>query len=206
MADTENKVLHLQLNPHFIFNSLNSISDYISKHQTDKANYYLSKFAKMIREVLENSERPEIPIAEDIKLLETYIQLEALRLGNDLCYEISVDAGIDSEATLVPPLIAQPFVENSIWHGLSGLDRQARITIRVQKEDGMINYIVEDNGIGREQAGHKTPAGRRSMGVGITRERIDIINKTRRTQASIEMYDLSAGTRVELRLPLELKY
>ncbi|HWB93386.1 MAG TPA: tetratricopeptide repeat protein [Puia sp.] len=210
VADTEMKVLRLQLNPHFIFNSLNSISDYISQHQPDKANYYLIKFAKMIRQVLENSERPEIPIAEDLKVLETYIQLEALRLTNELCYEISVDQEIDAETTLVPPLIVQPFVENSIWHGLSGPegvgDGKGRISIRIRKEDGMINYIVEDNGIGREQAAGKRSVGRRSMGLGITRERIDIINRMKRTQASVEIFDLPKGTRVELRLPLELKY
>jgi sensor histidine kinase YesM len=133
-----------------------------------------------------------------------------------------VDDGIDPEATLVPPLIVQPFVENSIWHGLSGAGGKGRITIRIRKEDGMINYIVEDNGIGRENAGRKTSSGRRSMGLGITKERIDIINKTKHSQetrrpgrdggqntavwkqAGVEIFDLSQGTRVELRLPLEL--
>ena len=206
VADTENKVLRLQLNPHFIFNSLNSISDYISQHQPDKANYYLIKFAKMIRQVLENSELSEIPIADDLKVLETYIQLESMRLANALCYEITIDEQIDPEVTMVPPLIVQPFVENSIWHGLSGADGNGRIMIRVRKEDGMINYIVEDNGIGRERAGRKNANARRSMGLRITRQRLEIINKTRRTQASLEIFDLSAGTRVELKLPLELKY
>src|SRR6185437_5686335 len=137
MVDTEMKVLRLQMNPHFIFNSLNSISDYISRHETDKANYYLIKFAKMIRQVLENSERAEIPLAEDLKALETYIQLEALRLTKELFYEISVEDGIDPESILVPPLIVQPFVENSIWHGLSTANGKGRITIRIKKEDRM---------------------------------------------------------------------
>lgn len=223
VVDTEMKVLRLQMNPHFIFNSLNSIGDYIRRHETEKAGFYLVKFAKMIRQVLENADRPEITLAEDLKLLETYIQLEALRLTNELCYEISVDDGIDPEATLVPPLIVQPFVENSIWHGLSGTDAKGRITIRISKKDGMINYTVEDNGIGRAKAGRNTSSGRRSMGLGITKERIDIINRTKNTKesrrlppvggppnppvanrAGVEIFDLSQGTRVELRLPLEL--
>lgn len=206
MADTENKVLRLQMNPHFIFNSLNSISDYISRHQPEKANFYLIRFAKMMRQVLENSELAEIPIAADLKVLETYIQLESLRLGNELCYEISVDEHIDPETTMVPPLIVQPFVENSIWHGLSKTEGKGRISIRILKEDGMINYIVEDNGIGRDRAARKTVNGRRSMGLRITRERIDILNKVKRTRAGVEIFDLPQGTRVELRLPLELKY
>jgi tetratricopeptide (TPR) repeat protein len=207
VADTEMKVLRLQMNPHFIFNTLNSICDYISRHETEKANHYLIKFARVMRQVLENSERPEIPLAEDLKVLEAYIQLEALRLKNELCYEITVDPAIDPEVTLVPPLIVQPFVENSIWHGLSGADGKGRITIRVRKEKGMINYIVEDNGIGRERAGRKaTSPEKRSMGLGITRERIDILNKVKRTNAGVEIFDLSEGTRVELRLPMEVNY
>lgn len=206
VADTENKVLRLQMNPHFIFNSLNSISDYISQHQTEKANYYLIKFAKMIRQVLENSELAEIPIADDLRVLETYIQLESLRLANELCYDITVDEDIDPETTLVPPLIVQPFVENSIWHGLSGAAGKGRISIRIRKAQGMISYIVEDNGIGREQAGRKTANGKRSMGLRITRDRIDILNKVKRTQGSVEVFDLPKGTRVELRLPFEQKF
>jgi Histidine kinase/Tetratricopeptide repeat len=204
VSDTEMKVLRLQMNPHFIFNSLNSVSDYISRNETSTANYFLSKFAKMMRQVLEHSEKSEITLAEDLQVVETYIQLEILRLRNDLQYEIVIDKDIDPDATMVPPLIIQPFIENSIWHGLSGKAFSGKISIRITREDGMIYYIVEDNGIGRKEAGKYTPAGKRSMGLRITRDRIDIINQTKGTSAGVEIFDLSEGTRVELKLPLEL--
>jgi len=214
VAETEMKVLRLQMNPHFIFNSLNSVSDYISRNETTTANYFLSKFAKMIRQVLEHSEKSEITLAEDLQVVETYIQLESLRLRNELRYEIVVGEDIEPDSTMVPPLIVQPFVENSIWHGLSGKTCAGKITIRVTRADGMINYIVEDNGIGRKEAGKCAAAGKRSMGLHITRERIEIINQTKARErgagteirAGVEIFDLSEGTRVELRLPLELNY
>ncbi|HVS96903.1 MAG TPA: histidine kinase, partial [Puia sp.] len=214
VAETEMKVLRLQMNPHFIFNSLNSVADYISRNETTTANYFLSKFAKMMRKVLEHSEKGEITLAEDLQVLESYIQLESLRLRNELHYEIVIDAEIDPEVTMVPPLIAQPFVENSIWHGLPGKVCAGQITIRITREDSMIRYIVEDNGIGRKQAGIQGPAGKRSMGLRITRDRIDIINQTKmrgrgagpENTAGVEIFDLPEGTRVELKLPLELNY
>ena len=204
VADTEMKVLRLQMNPHFIFNSLNSISDYISRNDTKTATYFLSKFAKMMRQVLEHSEKSEITLAEDLQVAETYIQLERLRLRNDLQYEIVVDKDIDAETTMVPPLIVQPFVENSIWHGLSGKADCGKISIRIGSENGMIHYIVEDNGIGRTAAGRIAAANRRSMGLRITRDRIEILNQTKQKNAGVEITDLSEGTRVELKLPLEL--
>lgn len=206
VSDTEMKVLRLQMNPHFIFNSLNSVSDYISKHETTTANYFLSKFARMMRQVLENSEKREITLAEDLQVVETYIQLESLRLRNEVNYEICIDPDIDPEVTLVPPLIIQPFVENSIWHGLSGRTCPGKISIRIIREGGMIHYIVEDNGIGRKAAGNQVVAGKRSMGLRITLDRIDIINQTRQVKAGVEIFDLSEGTRVEVKLPLELNY
>jgi tetratricopeptide (TPR) repeat protein len=206
VSDTEMKVLRLQMNPHFIFNSLNSISDYISKNETTTANYFLSKFAKMMRQVLEHSEKSEITLAEDLQVVESYIQLEGMRLRNDLQYEIVIDPAIDAEATMVPPLIVQPFVENSIWHGLSGKAHAGKLSIRITRDNGMIHYIVEDNGIGRTAAGRQAAANRRSMGLRITRDRIEILNQTKQTNAGVEITDLAQGTRVELKLPLELNY
>jgi tetratricopeptide (TPR) repeat protein len=205
-ANTEMKVLRLQMNPHFIFNSLNSVSDYISKNETTTAVYFLSKFAKMMRQVLEHSEKSEITLAEDLQVVETYIQLELLRLRNGLQYEIVVDPAIDPEVTMVPPLIVQPFVENSIWHGFSGKASAGKISIRITREVGMIRYTVEDNGIGRAAAGKQAATGKRSMGLRITQDRIEIINQSKGVKAGVEIFDLSEGTRVELMLPLELNY
>lgn len=210
VSETEMKALRAQMNPHFIFNSLNSISDYIAKNKTDLADEYLTKFAKLMRIVLENSERKEVPLSEDLKALEFYVQLEALRLNNKFTYEIKVDDDIDREATLVPPLILQPFVENSIWHGIAKKREEGKICIYIKKEGEMINCIVEDNGIGRQTAEGittlKDNTGRRSLGMKITNERIDIINKVRKAKATVKLTDLPQGTKIEVRLPLILNF
>src|SRR3569833_882638 len=145
------KALRTQLNPHFIFNSLNSIGDYIARHDKETADIYLSRFARLMRMILENSEYENISLADDLKALELYIQLEALRLGQKLLYHIEVDDDIDPELTLVPPMLLQPFVENSIWHGISPKNGSGCIYIRVKMNAGMVEYTVEDEGIGRSR-------------------------------------------------------
>jgi tetratricopeptide (TPR) repeat protein len=224
VSDTEMKALRSQMNPHFIFNSLNSISDYISRNDIPKANEYLVKFAGIMRMILEYSEQKEISLADDLKALELYIQLEALRLRNKFSYEICVGEGIDSENTLVPPMMLQPFVENSIWHGLARKEGEGKLSIHVYRQDEMIKYAVEDNGIGRAgaggvegqvgSAGVAAGAGRKSMGIKITGERIALINQIRNsgggiganTGASMRLSDLEPGTRVEVWLPLGLNF
>ncbi len=210
VSETEMKALRAQMNPHFIFNSLNSISDYIARNNTKVADEYLSKFAKLMRLILENSEKKEVSLAEDIKALELYMQLESMRMNNKFTYEIRVDDAIDKENTLIPPLILQPFVENSIWHGIAKKEGQGKITVSIKKEDDTINCIVEDDGIGRQATGEitalKDNTARRSLGMKITKERIDIINKVKKTNATVKLTDLQPGTRVEVKLPLELSF
>lgn len=210
VADTEMKALRLQMNPHFIFNSLNSIGDYMVKNDMQKADYYLARFAKVMRLILENSEKKEIPLEDDLRALELYMQLESMRLSNKFTYEIKIDEDVNKETTLVPPLILQPFVENSIWHGIAPKEGKGKITIRIKKEENMINYIVEDNGLGRKRtmalSGEQVHSTKKSMGVKITKSRIDIINKIKKTSGSVELADLSEGMRVEVRLPLELSF
>ncbi|MBV9963353.1 MAG: tetratricopeptide repeat protein, partial [Parafilimonas sp.] len=148
VVETEMKALRAQMNPHFIFNSLNSIADYIQKNETQTASDFTVKFSKLMRMVLENSERAQIPLANDLKALELYIQLERFRLKNKFDYKIVVDENIDRENTLVPPLILQPFVENSIWHGIAKKEGHGTIMISIQKQNEMISCIVEDDGAG----------------------------------------------------------
>lgn len=207
--DTEMKALRAQMNPHFIFNSLNSIKNYIDKNDTAKASLYTSKFAKLMRTILENSERKEIPIAQDLKALELYMQLEALRMHNKFIYEIKVDDAIDQENTLIPPLILQPFVENSIWHGISQKECDGRIWISIRKEGDMINCIVEDNGVGipepdrSELSAHED---KKSLGMKITKSRIDVINRMKKTNATVTFSNLDEGTKIEVRLPEALAF
>lgn len=210
VSETEMKALRLQMNPHFIFNSLNSVSDYIAKHDIKTADYYLTKFAKVMRLTLENSEQKEIPLAEDLKALELYMQLELLRTNNKFSYRIKVDNDIDKENTMIPPLILQPFVENSIWHGIAKKEGEGKILIYIQKKGDMINCIVEDDGIGRSKSqslktGIIAP-DKKSLGMKITNARIDIINKIKKTNAGVLVADLPQGLRVEVLLPLSLNF
>lgn len=199
VSDIEMKVLRLQMNPHFIFNSLNSISDYINKNDIKSADYYLSKFAKLMRGILENAEEKEIPLAEDLKMLEIYMQLESVRLKQKFNYEIKISPDVDPNTTLVPPLIMQPFVENSIWHGFKDLE-SGKITIEINRNEDMINCIVEDDGKGFKQNKVKKE---KSYGVKITKDRIELLNKLKNTNAKVNVINLNKGTRVELDLPYE---
>lgn len=205
IADTEMKALRAQMNPHFIFNSLNSIADYIDKNQTEAASGFTAKFAKLMRMVLENSEHREIPLANDLKALELYIQLERFRLNNKFDYTIRVDENIDKENVLVPPLILQPFVENSIWHGVAKQEGHGVITIYIRLQNGMINCTVEDNGPGISQT---AIAGKenKSLGIRIARERIAVINKLKNSNARINVFGKDKGVVAEVSLPLELSF
>ncbi|MBS1742370.1 MAG: tetratricopeptide repeat protein [Bacteroidetes bacterium] len=206
VTETEMKALRAQMNPHFIFNSLNSISDYISKNNIPEADRYLSKFAKLMRLILENSEKKEIPLKDDLRALELYMMLESLRMKHKFTHSIIVDETINPETTLVPPLILQPFVENAIWHGIAGKEGNGKITIRIQKEAGeRMHCIVEDDGVGRKKSAEKnntTTTGKSSLGMKITQARIDVLNKTKNANAGITFTDLEPGLRVTVTLPL----
>lgn len=205
VSETEMKALRSQMNPHFIFNSLNSISDYIKKNHINAADDYLVKFSQLMRLILENSEKKEVSLSSDLKALELYMQLESERLNNKFTYQITIDKDIDAGNTLIPPLLLQPFVENSIWHGIADKQGNGKISIFIKKEGNMINCIVEDDGIGLQNTtGEKT--GKKSLGMKITRARIDILNKTKNANASLQLFSLQQGTRAEVKLPLQLSF
>lgn len=209
IADTEMKVMRLQMNPHFIFNSLNSISDYIGKNNSAEADEYLSKFAKVMRMTLENSEQQAIPLEDDLKALELYIQLEAKRLNDKFTYEIRVSDDIDKENTLVPPMIFQPFVENSIWHGISKKEGKGHIFLEISKDGDMLHCIIDDDGIGRQGAALvKEDVGKKkqSLGMKITKARIDMLNKLKGSKADIRITDKEKGLQAELILPIQTSF
>lgn len=213
VEQVNNKALRSQMNPHFIFNSLNSIQDFISANDSKNANAYLIKFAKLVRMILENSRKQEILLSDDLKALELYMQLESLRLKNGFDYELKIDPAIDTDATLVPPLIIQPFVENAIWHGLQHKTERGKIIINISKIENDLQCIVEDNGVGRVIAQTKktetNPEKRKSLGMEITKERIQLYNSIKNAKAFFEITDILnannviTGVRVLLRLPFE---
>lgn len=209
ITETELKVMRLQMNPHFIFNSLNSISDYITKNNPKEADEYLGKFAKVMRMTLEHSEQQAIPLADDLKALELYMQLEAKRLNNKFTYQVNVSDDIDKENTLVPPMIFQPFVENSIWHGISKKEGQGNILVDIRKEGDMLNCRIDDDGVGRKQAETIKEANedkKQSLGMRITKARIEILNKLKGSNATVQLVDKPQGVTAELKLPADTNF
>ncbi len=208
MSETETAILRLQMNPHFIFNSMNSISSYIHKKDIATANDYLSRFAKLMRMILNLAAKPRIFIADEIELLELYINTEAMRFEKKFSYEVTVDDALDPEEILVPTMILQPFVENAIWHGLAGKGEAGRIQIRFEKQDNQLVCSVEDNGRGRPAEGTKKPGGHESKALGITARRLSLLEEETGVKSFYEIIDLKtadgepAGTRVEVHLPL----
>lgn len=204
VADTEMKAIRAQLNPHFIFNSLNAIGSCIAKQDLPAAGDYLTRFSKLMRMILENSEHKEIALSTDLQVLELYMQVEANRLKGKFTYEINMDADIDPDNTLVPPLILQPLVENSIWHGLVPKDGPGRICIRIRKSGDSLHYAVEDDGIGRTRTNGRA-VGSRSMGIPLTEARVAIIGG-RPGLASITFDDLPQGLAVTVKMPLSVQF
>ncbi|WP_375334432.1 tetratricopeptide repeat protein [Flagellimonas sp. C4] len=205
VAETELKALRSQMNPHFIFNSLNSISDFIARKDIKQADDYLVKFSKLTRSILENSEKKWIPLEEDLELMELYIQLEALRLEEKLTYTITIDESIETDNTLIPPFILQPFIENSIWHGIAPKNGLGQIDLSIKKAEDMLVCSVDDNGVGRLK-NHGQTHKNNSFGLKITRNRIDIINHLKNTKGSLKLFDKNEGVRVEIRLPYEAQF
>ena len=208
VSETEMKALRSQMNPHFIFNALNSIQTFIMSHQPDDANDYLVKFSKLMRLILENSQYSEVSLKEDMKALELYMELESIRQAHPFSYEFHVDEQVDTEETNIPPLILQPFVENSIWHGFQNKKEPGKIDIFIARRNNMLFIAVEDNGTGRSAVQDTVAIGKESLGLKLTQERLNLINQQMKTNAGFLIIDLftkeniPSGTRVELLLPL----
>lgn len=150
-AELELQSLRAQLNPHFMFNSLNAIQELILKEENEKSQSYLARFAKLLRMLLENADKPFIPLQREIDFLQLYLSLENLRIP-DLQFSIDVENTVDTERTMIPNMILQPYIENAIWHGLSHKEKDKQLRIRITQVDGTTNYEIEDNGIGRKRA------------------------------------------------------
>jgi tetratricopeptide (TPR) repeat protein len=214
VMEVEMKALRAQMNPHFISNALHSINKYVMDNDKKNASAYLSKFASLMRLILENSREQEVPLEQDLHALELYMQLELLRFNNSFTYHIQIDPLIDAENTLIPPMLLQPFAENAILHGLHNKENGV-IKIQVNKVNEMICCVVEDNGNGSTAGPSTASAGNKqhkSMGKKIISERLHIINRLKKAKASVNILqmkdagDKPGGIRVELLLPLELAF
>jgi len=219
-AETETSVLRLQMNPHFIFNSLNAVNAFILKGEKMAAHEYLHKFADLIREILNRSAQPFIRLEDATELLEDYMDAERMRVGPNLRYEIDIDPDIDAFSTYIPTMILQPFVENAIWHGIASRPEGGLITLRFRLNEAETQLIaeVEDDGRGRGSAKVGASTKRHaSKALGITQRRLDLLNNapplspapaTPPPKAALEIHDLlhpdgsPRGTLVRVYLPL----
>jgi LytS/YehU family sensor histidine kinase len=212
LANVELSALRAQMNPHFLFNSLNSIRHQIITNSVEKADEYLVKFSRLVRLVLQNSRSQLIPLGDELEALRLYIDLESGRFDGKFSSKISISPELDAENLVIPPMIIQPFVENAIWHGLMQKDAPGKVEITVTPEDGRLKIVIEDDGIGREKARilkSKSALQQESMGMDITGNRLEIIEKIYNIRCKVEIEDLEndarqpLGTRITINLPLK---
>jgi ligand-binding sensor domain-containing protein/two-component sensor histidine kinase len=211
IADMELKALRSQMNPHFTFNSLNAIQHYIIRNDKEAAHRYLSKFAKLMRTILEHSKLSSISVEEEVKALYLYLELEALRFEKQFDFHIQVDPSVDEQNDFIPSMLIQPYVENAVWHGLMHKEEKGGLSITMSKKDHTIHCVITDNGIGRKKAQEiraQRSSSHRSVGMDITGERLDILNHVYSSNVTVNVTDLedgngqAGGTRVEIQIPL----
>ena len=210
--ETEQKLLRAQINPHFMFNALNSVQSYISASDTLKAMTYLAKFSQLMRNILENSRKSMITLEEEVNTLKLYLELEAMRFSNSFEYRVKTQEDLVPSRIYIPPMLVQPFVENSIKHGFRDRQTLGKIMVEFTKNNGVVSCTIQDNGIGREQSRAMKKSGsaaHKSLGMQVTHERLIAMKKDRNLNVKFNIEDLvspdgkPAGTRVLLDMPYE---
>lgn len=212
LADTEMTALRAQMNPHFIFNCLNSIKLYTLENDADQASDFLTKFARLIRLVLENSRQELVPLRQELEALQLYMELETMRFKEKLRYELVVMPRIDLHYLRIPPLLLQPYVENAIWHGLMHKPEGGLVRVEVsQPEDNLLHIEITDDGIGRSRAAtlkSKSADKHKSFGMQVTADRIQMINQRYNIHTHtviedlVDSYGEACGTRIILEIPV----
>ena len=207
-AELELHSLRAQLNPHFMFNSLNAIQELILKEDFDNSHTYLARFAKLLRMLVENAEKPFIPLQKEIDFLQLYLSLESLRIP-DLKSSIHTDPSINSDATLIPNMILQPYIENAIWHGLSHKEGDKNLLVNISKFNGAVQYDIEDNGVGRKKAEDLKSLYRKehkSKGMELLTKRFKLLSEEYGSDIDTEITDIRhngdvAGTKISIIVP-----
>lgn len=207
----EQKLFRSQMNPHFVFNALASVQNFIVKQDDTKASIYLARFSDLVRSILNNSMEEQVTLEEEINTIENYLELQKVRFPDKFDYAIEVDEKLDPESLSLPPMLAQPFIENAIEHGIKYKATKGNIKICFHLKDRMIEYAIEDDGIGRQKAQEnllKRDKDHQSLATIITRERIKVLNKKFRQKISLEIIDLkdekqeAKGTLVRFTIPI----
>jgi tetratricopeptide (TPR) repeat protein len=207
----EQSMLRSQMNPHFLFNSLNSIKLYIINNEKKNAVHYLNKFSKLVRKILEASSLKEISLADELETIELYMNIENIRFSHEINFSVRVDESIDEHTVKIPSLILQPFLENALWHGLSSKEGEKKILLHVSREnEKFIQISITDNGVGRaasERIKESKILKRKSIGIDITKERLANFSKDFENSFQVEIIDLydsneiALGTKVVLHIP-----
>ena len=209
-TELEMQALRAQMNPHYIFNSLNSINRFILQNNKSLASEYLTKFSRLIRLILQNSQSSLISLESELEALRLYLELEAVRFDDHFHFDISIADEMDLSSLKVPPLIIQPYAENAIWHGLMHKEEKGHLQIELYEEEDMLCCKITDDGIGRKKSGElksKSASKHKSMGMQITATRIAMLQKEKHSAPQIKITDLilpdgkPGGTEVVLKIP-----
>jgi len=199
--------LRREMNPHFIFNSLNSVNQYIAEHNELEANKYLTSYSGLMRNIMEHSHKDLVPLTVELEQLRKYLELEHRRFRDQFDYRISVEEALDSDAVLVPNMLIQPHLENAVWHGLRYKEGKGLLRLRIVKQGNEMEISITDNGIGMAQSrALKTEhqKSHQSRGLTNTAERIALLNDLYKTRITMTMDtpEEGTGTRVRIRLPI----
>jgi sensor histidine kinase YesM len=207
LAEFELKAIQAQMNPHFIFNCLSSIKYYVLSGQKENAEKFLDHFSFLIRKFLESSEHVETMVREEANLLNEYLELEKMRMGGNMEYSIRLQK--EAEGLSIPTMLTQPYVENSIKHGIAHMEKGGMLTISYTLESGELVIVVEDNGIGREKAYdiQQAKVRHKPKGIGLVEEKSYLMRKLFALDISVKItdkyddYGNATGTKVEIRIP-----
>ena len=209
-GELEMQALRAQMNPHFVFNSLNAINNFILQNNKSLASEYLTKFSRLVRMILQNSQSTLITLESELDALRLYLELEVLRFDNRFAYTIDVQSDMDTGLLKVPPLIIQPYAENAIWHGLMHKEEKGNLLIDIRQEGNLLLLTIQDDGVGRQQASSRTAqvtTKHKSLGLKITADRIANLQRTA-ASSPVTIHDLqhpdgtAAGTKVILQIPV----
>lgn len=210
LHEMEIRTLKAQMNPHFIFNSLNSIQQFIMRNENNKAELYLSKFSKLIRELLESNTRESLSVREEVEIITGYLEMESLRFGGSISFSVKVNEAIDQDQVQIPHMLIQPFIENAIWHGLLLKENNRDLDVVFKPDSSRtITCVVDDNGVGRARSlQRKTTFKKKSLALSIVRQRLELMQETLQVDCGVTIIDKmnnkseSEGTTVVIVLPV----
>jgi uncharacterized membrane-anchored protein YhcB (DUF1043 family) len=208
--EQQNRVLRAQMDPHFMFNSLNTIQQFIIIQDNEKAQLYLTKFSRLLRMILETNAREKITLSDEIWIINTYLEIESLRFNNVFRYQIALKGEIRPEEIYIPPFLVQPFVENAIWHGLLPKDGSKELQVEFERRaENILSCVIDDNGVGRKAEGAESAAqAKRSFAISFIRQRLQLMGKLYGETYGVQITDKtnaageSLGTRVTVTIPI----